>query len=135
MTAPVVPQNKTPVKKRGRPKKSDIAAAKLPRGRPRGDNYAIEEFKQRLLNSPRSQKVFDSIMNAALDDNHKNQAAAWKLLADRLLPLSYFEKDKLGGGKPSVNITISGIGGDISIGSDQSDVLDADDIEFREHDE
>jgi hypothetical protein len=72
-------------------------------------------------------------MNAALDDNHKNQAAAWKLLADRLLPLSYFEKDKMVGGKPSVNITISGIGGDISIGSDQSDVIDAEDIDYDDH--
>jgi hypothetical protein len=52
----------------------------------------------------------DSILDAALDDDHKNQAAAWKLLIDRMLPLSYFEKDKVGGGKSSISITISGVG-------------------------
>jgi hypothetical protein len=63
-----------------------------------------------LLASPKSRKVIDSIVNAALDDEHKNQAAAWKLLMDRMLPVSLFEKDKGGGARPSVNITISGVG-------------------------
>jgi hypothetical protein len=34
---------------------------------------------------------------------------AWKLLADRMLPLSYFEKDKTTGQRATVNITISGL--------------------------
>lgn len=98
---------------RGRPKKAELAEAKKrPVGRPKGDASAIEEFKARLIASPKSKLVFDTILNAALDDEHKNQSAAWKLLVDRLLPLSYFEKDKNGGGRASVNITISGIGGD-----------------------
>jgi hypothetical protein len=63
-----------------------------------------------MLASPKSKKVLDSILDAALNDDHKNQAAAWKLLMDRMLPVSYFEKDKEGGGRPSVSITISGIG-------------------------
>jgi hypothetical protein len=49
-------------------------------------------------------------LNAALDDDHKNQSAAWKLLVDRMLPMSYFEKDKAGGSRPVVSITINGIG-------------------------
>lgn len=104
-----------PLKKRGRgrPKKTELAEAKKrPVGRPKGDASAIEEFKARLIASPKSKLVFDTILNAALDDEHKNQSAAWKLLVDRLLPLSYFEKDKNGGGRASVNITINGIGGD-----------------------
>lgn len=117
---------KTP--KRGRPTKAALAAAKKrPVGRPKGDAAAIEEFKARLLASPKSQKVIDSILNAALDDEHKNQAAAWKLLVDRMLPMSYFEKDKMGGGRPSVNITISGVGEAVSInGSEGSedDIID-----------
>ena len=48
-----------------------------------------------LLASPKSRRVLDSILNAALDDDHKNQAAAWKLLVDRLMPLSYFDKERL----------------------------------------
>ena len=108
----------TPQKKRGRPTNTALAKAKKrPLGRPRGDNSAIEEFKTRLWASPKSRKVLDSILDAALDDEHKNQAAAWKLLVDRMLPMSYFEKDKLGGSRPSVNITISGVGDTMAIGN------------------
>lgn len=114
-----------PPKKRGRPPKTALESVKKrPVGRPKGDASAIEEFKARLLASPKSRKVFDSILDAALDDEHKNQAAAWKLLMDRMLPVSYFEKDKNGGGRASVNITISGIGGAVDIGSSDSDSAD-----------
>lgn len=101
----------TTKKKIGRPRKTEIEARKKPGkvGRPPGDATAINEFKARILTSPRSKKVLDSIMNAALDDDHKNQAAAWKILTDRLIPLSYFEKDKTGGGKSAITINITGI--------------------------
>ena len=79
-------------RKAGRPKKSLIQSKKEGNrnkvGRPKGDADAIKEYKARLLASPKSRKVLDSILNAALDDDHKNQAAAWKLLVDRLMPLS-----------------------------------------------
>ena len=105
-------------KKIGRPKKSLVKSKKLGNrgqiGRPKGDADAIKEYKARLLASPKSRKVLDSILNAALDDDHKNQAAAWKLLVDRLMPLSYFDKDKVGSGRSAVNITITGVGGDIT---------------------
>ena len=68
------------VKKRGRPKKTDLVA-KTPGkrnavGRPKGEQAIINEYRSRMLNSPRSQKVVEAIYGAALDDNHKNQAAA-----------------------------------------------------------
>lgn len=112
-------------KRRGRPPKKAIEAKKKRGavGRPKGDADAIREYKARLLASPKSRKVLDSILNAALDDEHKNQAAAWKLLMDRLMPLSYFDKDKIGGGKSSVNITITGVGGDTTvIGESEPDI-------------
>ena len=98
-------------RKRGRPRKTDIEAKKTRTkvGRPAGDAAAIKEYKARLLNSPKSRKVLDSILDAALDDEHKNQAAAWKLVMDRLLPISYFDKDKETG-RSAVNITITGVG-------------------------
>ncbi len=109
----------TQPKKRGRPPKSLVESKKggnrVKRGRPPGDAAAINEFKARLLASPRSQKVLDSIMSAALNDEHKNQAAAWKLLMDRMLPVSYFEKDKNNAGRSAVSITITGVGGDTTI--------------------
>ena len=54
-------------------------------------------------------------MSAALNDEHKNQAAAWKLLMDRMLPVSYFEKDKNNAGRSAVSITITGVGSDTTI--------------------
>ena len=114
--------NPTP-KKKGRPTNSALAEAKKrPVGIPKGDASAIEEFKARLMASPKSRKVLDSILDAALDDEHKNQAAAWKLLVDRMLPMSYFEKDKAGGGRPSVNIVISGVGETVTI--DDNNIID-----------
>jgi len=105
-------------RKAGRPKKSLVQSKKEGNrnkvGRPKGDADAIKEYKARLLASPKSRRVLDSILNAALDDDHKNQAAAWKLLVDRLMPLSYFDKDKASGGRSAVNITITGVGGEIT---------------------
>jgi hypothetical protein len=121
---------KTQTTKRGRPSKASLVEArKQPVGRPKGDANAIEEFKARLMNSPKSRKVLDAILDAALDDEHKNQAAAWKLLVDRMLPMSYFDKDKMGNSRPSVNITISGVGESVSIvGSDS----EAEDIPYEQ---
>lgn len=120
-------------KKIGRPRKQDVATKAKPGkvGRPKGDAAIINEYKARMLASPKSRKVLDSILDAALNDDHKNQAAAWKLLMDRMLPVSYFEKEKEGGGRPSVNITITGIGGETSIVGDQDD---ADIIDIAEGD-
>lgn len=120
-------------KKRGRPKKSLVEANKRGQrgavGRPKGDAAIINEYKARMLASPKSQKVLDSIMNAALNDEHKNQAAAWKLLMDRMLPVSYFEKDKLSGGRNSVSITISGINSEAQITTDPT-IMEGD---YTEH--
>ena len=74
----------------------------------------------------------DSILNAALDDDHKNQAAAWKLLMDRLMPLSYFDKDKIATGKSSVNITITGVGGETTIiGEQEEEAIEGDYINLN----
>ena len=99
-----------PVKrKRGRPRKSEITPPKnRKRGGPKGDRAAMIEMKQRFLARRDTDAVINSIFRAAVDDDHKNQAAAWKLIVDRILPQSDFDKDKLGG-RPSVNITISGV--------------------------
>lgn len=119
----------------GQPRKKDIAA-KTPgklskRGRPPGEAAAMAEFKARLMNSPKSRKVIDSIINAALDDNHKAQSAAWKIIADRLLPLSSFE-DSLKSGKSAITINISGIGTGVEIAGNEQDIEDADYTEISD---
>ena len=116
--------------KRGRPKKSDITEIKESRsvGRPKGDAAIINEYKLRMLNSPKSAKVLEAIYDAALNDEHKNQAAAWKLIVDRIVPVSTFEQSKQGnGGAPTISINIS------SLGSPKIETLDdVTDIEVKD---
>lgn len=97
--------------KAGRPKKSELKEIKESRsvGRPKGETAIINEYKLRMLNSPKSAKVLEAIYDAALNDEHKNQAAAWKLIVDRIVPVSAFEAAKQGGGAPSISINISGL--------------------------
>ena len=104
-----------PRRKRGRPRKSDVAAVKKGSrntvGRPKGDAAVINEYKARMLASPKSRKVLDTIFEAALDHDHKNQAAAWKLVMDRILPVAAFEKDIVkDGGRNAIQINITGVG-------------------------
>ena len=89
-------------------------------GRPAGDAAIINEYKARMLNSPKSRKVLDSILDAALNDDHKHQAAAWKLVVDRIMPVSAFDAIASNGGRSSVNITISGLK-DVTIGSSDNE--------------
>lgn len=123
----------TEKKRVGRPRKTEVEAKKPGNrgkvGRPKGDAAAIAEYKARLLASPKSRKVIDSIFNAALDDDHKHQSAAWKLLVDRLMPMSYFEKDKLSGGKSAINITITNAGDSTSTTIDGETIEDGEVID------
>lgn len=97
-----------------RPKKTELAAVKNKNkgvlGRPKGDKAIIDEYKARMLNSPKSVKVLEAIFDAALNDDHKNQAAAWKLVVDRIVPVSAFEQAKQGSGAASISINIMGLG-------------------------
>ena len=98
-------------RKAGRPKKSELTEIKESRsvGRPKGEAAIINEYKLRMLNSPKSAKVLEAIYDAALNDEHKNQAAAWKLIVDRIVPVSAFEAAKQGNGAPQISINITGL--------------------------
>ena len=107
----------TEVKKRGRgrPRKSEVAAVKPGNkgvvGRPKGDAAIINEYKARMVASPKSRKVLETIFDAALDNDHKNQAAAWKLVMDRILPVGAFEKDVVKDtSRNAIQINITGVG-------------------------
>ena len=109
---------------RGRPRKAEVAAVKPGNkgkvGRPKGDAAIINEYKARMLASPKSRLVLETIFDAALDNDHKNQAAAWKLVMDRMLPVGIFEREVLkDGGRNAIQINISGVGA-VDIGSDSS---------------
>lgn len=125
-----------PKAKRGRPRKDVIEAKRKPGkiGRPVGDTGRIQELKARLL-ATTGDKVIDKIVSIAMTDGHPVQSAALKMCIDRVLPISYFEKDKNSGARPSVNITITGVGGEQTIisGSDNiDDIVDITDVEYTE---
>lgn len=116
---------------RGRPKKGEIVALKKKNtgvlGRPKGDTAIINEYKIRMLNSPKSAKVLEAIYDAALNDDHKNQAAAWKLIVDRIVPVSAFEASKQSGSAPAISINITGLQSpSVALAED---VYDEDDVE------
>ena len=107
-----------PKRGRGRPRKPDRLMSrhhweeeqrKSKGGRPAGIAKAIRKLEERLATANRTELVIDAIIDAAIDKDHSNQAAAWKLLTDRMLPMSYFDKDKATGQRATVNITISGL--------------------------
>ena len=122
-------------RKRGRPRKADMVSRKkgttgLSRGRPKGDAAIINEYKGRMLSSPKSRKVLESIFDAALNDDHKNQAAAWKLVMDRILPTAVFEKDVVkGAGRSAIQINITGVGGEATVVSAGEDALEGEIID------
>lgn len=126
MLSPMTDTETVP-RKRGRPRKTDVEAKKRGNrgvvGRPPGDAARINEFKARLL-ATSGDKVINKIINIALDDEHPGQMAALKMCMDRVLPLSYFEKDKMSQGKSSVNITITGVGGETKIVGSDEDIID-----------
>ena len=120
---------------RGRPKKGEIVAKKSKNrgtlGRPKGDKAIIDEYKARMLNSPKSAKVLETILNAALNDDHKNQAAAWKLVVDRIIPVSAFEQTKQGSSAPTVSINITGLTQASTIISENDVEVDIQDVESK----
>lgn len=112
-------------KRRGRPPKSALEK-KRPVGRPKGEEAIIKEYKARMVASPKSIKVLEKIWEAALDDEHKHQSSAWKLVIDRILPVSMFDKDNAHA-KPAINITIGGVGSvDIAQGEQEDNIIEGD---------
>jgi hypothetical protein len=118
-----------------RPKKTELAAVKNKNkgiiGRPKGDKAIIDEYKARMLNSPKSAKVLEAIFDAALNDDHKNQAAAWKLIVDRVVPVSAFEQAKQGSGTASISINIMGLGQTTAEVIDNDVEVDIQDVEVK----
>ena len=97
-------------RKRGRPRKTDIEAKKKRGvvGRPPGEAARIKEFYARLLTTS-GETVINTVLKKALDDDDKDQIACLKMCMDRMLPVSYFEKDK-DARRGNVSIQISMVG-------------------------
>ena len=59
----------------------------------------------RMLNSPKSSQVLQTVLDVACDPDHKNWAAASKLVVDRIMPMTAFSEAKAENGKIEINIT------------------------------
>jgi len=112
-------------KRVGRPSKKALAANKAGNrgkvGRPPGDAAVMNEYKSMMLTSPKSPKILAKILDAALDDDHKNQSAAWKIFADRAIPIGLFD-DGTKKAPSGVTITINTVeGNNVAINEDPVD--------------
>ena len=52
--------------------------------------------------------MIEKVVSAALDDEHKNQAVAQKILIERILPIITFEKQFDNRGKITINVSVIG---------------------------
>ena len=77
------------------------------KGRPPGTRAAQLELQKLIFEHPKMPEVVETVFRAALDDNHKNQAAAQKLLLDRAIPISACDRSP--DLRQQVNIVVSGI--------------------------
>jgi hypothetical protein len=96
----------------GRPPKTAVAPKKKDSrtalGRPPGEAARIQEFKARLLGTT-GDRIMNTLIKKAMDDNDKDQFAALKFCAERILPMSAFDTAKSSGSTPVVTINISGL--------------------------
>ena len=126
----------TTKRRRGRPKKKDIEAKKPGKrgkpGRPKGDTAIMNEYRARMLNSPKSEAVMEKIFEAALSDEHKHQAAAWKLIMDRIAPTAAFDRDAAAASKSGgIHIQITTVGGSTEVKGGESPEPEAIDGEWE----
>lgn len=109
----VLPKEDVPsksVKRRGRPPKTALTEVqKRSVGRPKGTQAIINDYRDRMLTSPKSAKVLEAIFDVALDKEHKHWAAAAKLVTDRIVPMSVFDAKANTGGAPTISINITGL--------------------------
>lgn len=94
-----IPKGKGP----GHPKMREKRPVKRV-GRPPGQRAAQLELQEFMYKHPKKIEVVKRLFDGALDDDHKNQAAFMKILMDRMLPVSGFEKM---GGKSAIQININ----------------------------
>ena len=94
-------------KKRGRPTNAELAEKGVIPASRKKNSEILANFKREVLDSNAAPAVIAKLFEVALDDEHKNQAVALKMLGDRLLPVASFEPDKKTGGTSGINITIS----------------------------
>lgn len=80
-----------------------------PRGRPKGGSLVVKKFND-LAESGDAGEAVNVLLSVAKDPDHRNWAAAQKMLLDRVANISHFEKGS-STGQVAVNINIGTVGG------------------------
>ena len=87
---------------------------------------AIKLFEQVI--TANSEKVFNKLLQKAMDDKDRDQMGALKLIADRLAPITQFTEQGAAGNTGKVVINISGLSNTDNV-TMQGRVIDAEDVE------
>jgi hypothetical protein len=80
----------------------------------------------------KSTLVVKKVMDKALDDDDQDQMACLKLLIDRMIPTSYFEKENKG--NKGITIQIMGVG-EVGIKEDDNEPIEAEYVSTDEYTE
>jgi hypothetical protein len=78
----------------------------------------------------KSTLVVKKVMDKALDDNDSDQMACLKLLIDRMIPTSYFEKENKG--NKGITIQIMGVG-EVGIKENDQEPIEAEYVSTDEY--
>ena len=74
------------------------------------DSSALKNYRNKLLNHPKTSRVLNRIFDIALDDEHPNQTQMLKFIADRALPADGFAQAAGANlGRNAITINITGI--------------------------
>jgi hypothetical protein len=94
--------------------RASLGLAVVPKKKPKSTAILPSEKKARAqeilatMLTKKSKVLVQRIMDKALDDDDPDQMACLKMCVDRMIPVSYFEKEKTG--NKGVTIQIMGVG-------------------------
>lgn len=95
----------------------------------------MTQWRSSFLTNKHAGNVIEKVMDAALDDDHRHQATAWKLVFDRILPLQNFADGKDKASAPQISINISGLSTNDERSSLEKEVGDVIDVEAMDNDD
>ena len=94
--------------------RASLGLSVIPKKKPKSNAILPNERKARAqeilseMLTKKSKAIVQRIMDKALNDEDEDQMACLKLCVDRMIPVSYFEKEK--SGNKGVTIQIVGVG-------------------------
>ena len=94
--------------------RASLGLAVVPKAKRKSNAILPSEKKARAqeilatMLTKKSKVIIERVMEKALNDDDPDQMACLKMCADRMIPVSYFEKEKAG--SKGVTIQIMGVG-------------------------